>query len=370
MAQTPPQPPSARPFLAWVWAGLLIVGGAAFLGINTGLIPYAGPLIPLLALGLATLAVPFVARWLVRRAEWWAALTAWVFVALAGLLIVMALDLPYPQIVGMVVLVEIALPFGAVFASNRQRRWALIPFYALLALAALLGLTILNIPLETLGALALLAAALPFWAIYMQDRGQWWALIPAGAISVVGVLLLAAFTFLKPGTGGFYVLVNTTLAVVCLALWLTVRRLGWALWLAIGFGLAAVLSIWFPSLANWALVALAMGVYISYRQIEAAQRRRAAAAPPAQAQPSQPPPPSPAIPRPSAPPPATPPPGQQADREATTAHEVRKAEGGEAGSTPVVEFRPLDPFKARREQQEKEKQESEGENGEQSASQQ
>src|SRR5690606_41353756 len=82
MAQTPtptPPPPrrSATTFLAWVWAGLLIGGGAALLAANLGLLDALAPLEPLLASAVAILSLPFIARWLVHRDGWWGALTAW-----------------------------------------------------------------------------------------------------------------------------------------------------------------------------------------------------------------------------------------------------------------------------------------------------
>ena len=382
MAQTPtptPPPPrrSATTFLAWVWAGLLIGGGAAFLAANLGLLDALAPLEPLLAIAVAILSLPFIARWLVHRDEWWAALTAWVFISMAILILVLWFDLPYGQILGMTALVLMAAPFGAAWVARRTRWWAIITFYALLAFAALLGLTIFNVSQATLAAFALLATAAPFWVAYTADRQRWWPLLPAGALSVIAVAILTISTLLQPLSGGpFYVVLNFALAAVCVALWLTVRRLDWALWLATGFVLAAVLSIWFPSSANWAIVALTLGVYIVYKQIEAAQQHRAyqqqAQMPPHQAQtpppaqataqpqtPAQPPagspPPRPAPPPVSPPPaPPQPPAGLRADQEATTAHQARRETGADTPSKPIVEFRPLDPFKARREQAQKE----------------
>lgn len=384
MAQNPPTPPASRPsatsFLAWVWAGVLIGGGAAFLLTSLGLLNGAAPSPFLVAAGVAVVAVPFAVRWLVRQ-EWWAALSAWIFFSLAVLVLLLGFPRLYWQVLGMAALVLIAAPFAAVWLSNRARWWGLIPAYALVALAALLGLTIFDISRPTVIALGLLAAALPFWVAYMRNRATWWPLLPAGGLTLIAVATLAVFTLLQPGSGVFYIVLNVALAAVCLALWLTVRRLDWALWLAAGFVLAATLSIWFPSAANWALVALALGMYIVYKQIDAGQRQKAMSRPgspagtpaqppasptapppaqpaaPAQAPPSPPqatPPPTPAS---QAPPPPQPSPGLRADREATAGHEARREAGAEG--KPVVEFRPLDPFKARREQAAREEDEDE-----------
>jgi hypothetical protein len=362
MTQTTPTGNGARAFLAWVWAGVLILGGGAYLAQATGLIGFSGPAALALAGGLGLLAVPFAARWLARRADWWAALAAYVMAALAALVLAVAFIAQPAQLVMVLALIEMALPFGAVYLADRRRWWALLPLYGLVVLAGLLALTILTIPLEALGAFALLAAGVPFWVAYMVNKQTWWALIPAGALSGAGVIALGALAALRPGSGGFYVVLNLALAGVLFAVWLTARRFEWAIWLATGFVLAAALAVWFPSGASLAMVALALGVYIAYRQVDAARARKLAAPGTGQPAPAQPPP---AAPPPSAgggasgalgpntPPPQQPAPGAQIDREATAGHEARR-ETGTSGPSPAVEFRPIDPFKGRREAEKRE----------------
>ncbi len=364
MTQTTPPPRPARAFLTWLWAALLILGGVGFLGATTGLLPLPASPLPVLAGALGLLAIPFVIRWLTHRTEWVMALAAWVFFALGVLVALIWLDPAAPQLILTLMLAEIALPFAAVALANRSRWWALIPLYALLALGGLAALTILHLPRTTLGAFGLLMAALPFWVVYMMQRSRWWPLIPAGGLTAAGVLVLALATLFRPGAGAFYVVLNLVLAGVFAALWLTMRRFEWSLVLAIGFVLAAALSVWVPSAANWALVALALGLYIAYRQIAGTRAPKQAAKPtgqppaaapasqptaqtaqPAQAQASAPAP-TPAPPAAGASPAAAPSAGARADQEATDSAQRRAGQAGQ----PVVEFRPLDPFKARREQ--------------------
>lgn len=378
MTQTTPTGNGARAFLAWVWAGVLILGGGAYLAQTTGLLGYGGPLALALAGGLSLLAVPFTARWLARRADWWAALTAYVMVALAVLVLAVNFIREPARLVIVVALLETALPFGAVYMADRRQWWALLPLYALVVLAGLLALTILSIPMEALGAFALLAAGVPFWLAYMVNKQTWWALIPAGALSGAGVIALAALAALRPGSGGFYVVLNLALAGALFAVWLTARRFEWAIWLATGFVLAAALAVWFPSRASLAMVALALGVYIVYKQVEATRARKMAAQsasqPASQPAPAPPPAPQPAAgggasgaPGPNTPPspptPQPPPaPGAQIDREATAGHEARR-ESGTSGPSPAVEFRPIDPFKGRREAEQREGQDGNGAEG-------
>ncbi|MBN1120563.1 MAG: hypothetical protein JXJ17_05755 [Anaerolineae bacterium] len=366
MAQSPPpNRPSAGPFLAWVWAAALILGGAAFLGFSTGLIPYQGSLLPVLAAGSALLAVPFFARWLASKEDWWAPLTAWVFFAIAILLAVIWVNPRYSQIVAAVALLLIAFPFTVAAMRNQQRRWAFIPAYALVALAVLFLLTIFGFNPRSLIPFALLLVALPFWLAYLINRQHWWALIPAAAFSVISVLIIVSYGITHTPTGWFWVLLNAILAVVCLAFWLTARRFDWAAWLAIGFGLAALVAILVPTAASVATVALVFGLYIAYKQIDTSVKA-SAAQPPAQqpatqkpaasTAPVSTPPPAPAVPKPAPTMPSAPPTTPtgvaiQVDREATTAAQSRQQAGTDSATPkPVVEFRPIDPFKQRKEQ--------------------
>lgn len=330
MAHPPPRADGLRAFLVWVWAGLLILGGLGLVILNIGLIHLSGPLFLPVAGALILLAIPFAARWLAYRHERWALIIAWVFTGMASLLALIALVPAPSQIVGMVALAEVALPFGVIYLADRRREWALIVAYALLTLAALLGLTLFGASQEMLGACGLLAAALPFWVIYMVNRANWWAILPAAVLSVAGVLLLVVFSLLQLSSGTLAVILYALLALAAFATWLTVRRWDWALWLAIAFALAAAAAIRFPAATGWAIVALTIGMYLVYRQVAAL--RRQASPPHPQIPPSAPT--SSAPPTPStAPPPAAPPPAPPS-------------------GSPLLGFRPLDPYKERREENE------------------
>jgi hypothetical protein len=379
MAQSPPpNRPSAGPFLAWVWAAALILGGAAFLGFSTNLIPYEGSLLPVLAAGSALLAVPFFARWLASKDDWWAPLTAWVFFAIAILLAVIWINPRHSQIVAAVALLLIAFPFAVAALRDHQRWWAFVPAYALVALAFLTLLTIFGFNPRSLLPFALLLTALPFWLAYLINRQHWWALVPAVALSAISVLIIVAYAFTHTPTGWFWVLLNAILAVVCLAFWLTARRIEWAAWIAVGFGLAALVAILVPTAASIAVVALVLGLYIAFKQID--KSVKAAAQKPAQptAAASKPastttpptlaaatPPPAPAPTKPPAPTkmsasPTTPTgTAIQIDRETTAAMQSRQQTGTDSATPkPVVEFRPLDPFKQQRKQDDEKKDES------------
>ncbi len=351
-------PDGVRTFLAWIWGGMLIVGGALFLLFTVGGFTPPAPLMLFVAGGVAVVGLPFLARWLARRQEWWALLAAWCFFSVAILLVAIHFFSRIEQLVVITVLVEIGLPFLAIYLSDRQRRWALIPAYCMLALSGLVALTLLVTSQEMLGAFALLAAALPFWLIYIGGRQHWWALIPAGVFSIVGVILLLVFSVLRHADANIFIILNAALAVIFLTAWLAVRRFDWALWVASGFAGAAILSVWYPASTNWALVALALGLYILFRQVWRPQKA-ALPAPPAQptSQPAQ----TVSSPTQMTPPQQTPPtspvpqPGVAPVKkeEAPPSAEPKPPTELPQPDRPVIEFRPLDPFKERKDREKK-----------------
>lgn len=89
--------------------------------------------------------------------------------------------------------------FVAVFLNNREQWWAIIPGFTLLGLAGLLGLEAI-FP-ESLGGwggtLFLGAISLAFWVIFAIRRENWWAVIPGGVL-----LTLALVAGLAEITGG------------------------------------------------------------------------------------------------------------------------------------------------------------------------
>ncbi len=384
MAQTPPpatgtQRDSARSFLAWVFAAVLIIGGLAFLLLTGGVIRYEGPIEPLVAAGTAALAVPFLVRWLVHRRDWWAAVSAWLFTTIALVAAVMMLRPAHSQIVGMVALAALGGPFFIAYlsrrdaAGNRLHWWPLVPGYLAVALAGLLGLTIFGLSPQIMAAFALLEIALPFWVLYMVNRLKWWAVIVAAVFSLLGVGMLAFFSLVslfRSGNQAFYVIVNIGLALTFTGLWLTVRRFDWALWAAGGFAASAAASVFLPSSASWALLALAMGLYIVYRQVrgpiqaaaaraqaQAAQQaaaqqaaRQAKAAAKAQKQAGSQPGAAGQAWEAAAPPAAGPqtiPPRIPASEEAAP-----QPPGPAPDTRPVVQFRPLDPLAGRKREEE------------------
>ena len=82
------------------------------------------------------------------------------------------------------------LAFLVWFFSGTENWWRAIPAFTLLGIGGCLFLVWRNPALGIYGpSLALAGIALGFWAVLIVRREQWWALVPAGALSTVAALL-------------------------------------------------------------------------------------------------------------------------------------------------------------------------------------
>jgi len=117
------------------------------------------------------------------------------------------------MVAGAEVLVGLAFAGGGValltvYVGDRQQWWALIPGFALLGLAAVVGVSKLA-PEATgtwMGGLFLGSLALPFIIIYVSRRDHWWALIPAGTMTTLALVAILGDTVGGEGAGGLFFL--------------------------------------------------------------------------------------------------------------------------------------------------------------------
>lgn len=164
------------------------------------------------------------------------------------------------------------LAFLYLFGHDRAKNWwAVIPGFTLFGLAALLFLEMLSSDAgEWAGGLFLGAIALSFWVIYITRREFWWAIIPAGVLSTLAVVAtVSSFTSGELSGGLFFLGLGLTFALVY---WLptTDGRMKWALipaGILILMGLLVMASS--ASLINyiWPLVLIAGGVYVLWRNL-------------------------------------------------------------------------------------------------------
>lgn len=101
------------------------------------------------------------------------------------------------------------LAFLGVLATDRKQWWAVIPGIVLLDLGLIIALGeaidrgMLRMPGEWVGGIFLLGLGVAFFLVFFLRPEFWWAIIPAGVLSTLG--LVAGFSNVLP-EGGAYIL--------------------------------------------------------------------------------------------------------------------------------------------------------------------
>jgi hypothetical protein len=216
--------------------------------------------------------IPFLAAYLTDRTRnWWALIPGGVmlFIALTTLLV----DSAGGEWVGALFLFMIALSFFVVYLNNRSRTWALLVAYilAVLGIAPLMSIGGRNA--EYYGPIFLFAVALPFFLVYFRSEENWWAIIPAGSVTVVGIIAALAIAGLinESGRGALIsagianAILMAGLAATFAVIWLRHEK-PWAKIVTILLALAAVASVFFASYSQifWPVAIILAGVYLFY----------------------------------------------------------------------------------------------------------
>ncbi len=137
---------------------------------------------------LTIVAAPFVYVYFQNKNNWWALIPAYSLLSIALIIMLTNINIIGEAFVAPLILFSIAIPFLYVYFKNKENWWALIPAYTMFVIGAMVGLIELNI-LEDLivPAYILSAISLPFFVVYFRNNENWWALIPGG---VLGFLAL------------------------------------------------------------------------------------------------------------------------------------------------------------------------------------
>jgi hypothetical protein len=116
-----------------------------------------------------------------------------IFLLVAGLFLLLKnMDVfgEWGQVVWGGLFAAIGLIFLIFFVANVQQWWRAIPGFVLLSLGASALLEWRNVALGYWnGSLILFGVALAFWSVLLVRRENWWAEVPAGVLTVLGVLL-------------------------------------------------------------------------------------------------------------------------------------------------------------------------------------
>lgn len=169
-----------------VGAGLIVVG-LLFLLQNFGLLGGLEHLVWVVLFGLGGLI--FLSVFALNREQWWAVIPGFTLLGLAGLI---GFGDRLGELGGALFLGAIGLSFWVIYFLRRDFWWAVIPGGVLFTLAAVAGLSNV-LPGLVLGGLFFIGMALTFLAIYLLPNPEGrmtWALIPAGILGAMGILLM------------------------------------------------------------------------------------------------------------------------------------------------------------------------------------
>ncbi|MFU8774070.1 MAG: LiaF transmembrane domain-containing protein [Anaerolineales bacterium] len=174
------------------WGLILIGGGLLLLLSNLGIIEITAPIWSLVFL---VASIGFLSVFISERENWWALIPGMVLLALAA---ITYLNFAYPEIrgelTGVIILGSIGLSFIFVYLVNRENWWAIIPAGVMLTIAAVAGLSNIISGFDT-GGIFFLGLGLTFLivAVLPSHRGELrWAFIPGGILTMMGLLILVA----------------------------------------------------------------------------------------------------------------------------------------------------------------------------------
>ncbi len=160
--------------------------------------------------------------------------------------------------------------FLYVYFTDRANWWAIIPGFVLLGIAAIIALETLS-PIDGdswLGALFLASIGAAFWVVYLTNREHWWAIIPGGVLFTLAAVAGLSSTLPGLETGGLFFLgLGLTFGLVAL-LPTPEDDTKWAL---IPAGVMVVMGLLVAAAATellnliWPLGLIAGGLYLIYR---------------------------------------------------------------------------------------------------------
>jgi len=170
---------------------LLVLLGGLFLLQNFGFLGGLGDFIWAMLFGFGGLA--FLIVFLANRENWWALIPGFTLLGLAGTMVLGELDTGGGATGGFF-LASIGSAFLVIYLIRREHWWAIIPAGVLLTLALIATLSSV-LPGETGASLLFFGLAATFGALYLIPTPldhPTWALIPAGIMGVIGLLLFIA----------------------------------------------------------------------------------------------------------------------------------------------------------------------------------
>lgn len=192
----------------YFWGGMFILIGGIFLLQYFGFIEFSAFLWAILfALG----GLIFLSVFSSDREKWWAIIPGFALISIA---FVIAFDNLFSDwagdLGGLIILGGLGMSFVVIYFINRENWWAIIPAGVLISIGMIVGLESL-LPGTATGGLFLLGLGLTFGVLALVPTPQGkmgWAWIPAGILTIIGLILLivSAAVFRILGAAGLIIL--------------------------------------------------------------------------------------------------------------------------------------------------------------------
>jgi hypothetical protein len=121
---------------------------------------------------------------------------------------------------------------------------------------------------EYYGPIFLFAVALPFFVLYFRAAANWWAIIPAGALttlSLIAALAISGVVRFEREEAFMTALLMAGLAATFAVLWLRHEQ-AWAKVVTLALAALAIASFFFLSYYQifWPLAIILVGIYLFY----------------------------------------------------------------------------------------------------------
>ncbi len=248
----------------WLFPAGIFGGLAVTITLATNNVDSAAVATPL----FVGLLIPFAAAYLMDRARnWWALIPGGIMLFLA--LVTLLVGNVGGEWVGALFLFLIGLSFFVVYLNNRTRLWALLVAYIMGVLSIAPALASGGGDTAAYyGSIFLFAVALPFFVVYFRSADNWWAIIPAGILTVLAIIAgLAIAGWIRSTNQSGYVnaLLMGGLALTFGTVWLRHGK-DWAKVVAIVLALIGIASIFFVSYYEvfWPVAIILGGAYLLY----------------------------------------------------------------------------------------------------------
>jgi len=163
--------------------------------------------------------------------------------------------------------------FLSFYATNRPHWWALIPGIIFLAIAITIGFDAFlpGFSSSSLGGPIILGGiALSFLLVYLAERSNWWAIIPAGVMATIAIVAVVDAKASSAASGGiFFVGLGITFALVAI-LPTAAGQMRWA-WIPAGIlGIMGILILFAAeNLINyiWPAALILVGLFMVVRSV-------------------------------------------------------------------------------------------------------